>query len=73
MWVLGNERPLMEARQIKYTMSDIAAAANMKADTVRKHSREGVFDSEDLLSVAWYITANRGMELAGKKESEEEG
>jgi len=59
----------MEAKRYYYSTLLVADAVGRKAATVRCHIRDGVFDMDNLLSVARYIAAADLETSAGRTES----
>jgi len=64
----------MEAARWSYTMAQIADAAGLDPQLVRRHRRDGRFDPDSLVSVSMYIVAagldriNRMREADGPEE-----
>ncbi len=64
----------MEAAKWSYTMTQIADAAGLDPQLVRRHRRDRRFDPESLVSMSMYIVtawldrANRMREAVGAEE-----
>lgn len=48
----------MNAKEVSITVVDIASLTGLKADTVRRHQRDGWFDLHDLGGTIKYIHAH---------------
>jgi len=53
----------MHGKQVKATMSDIAAITRQPIDTVRRHHREGWFSMDDFKAVVVYTQAQMALGL----------